>query len=260
MIISSPHGSMPFALASSDKDAIEDLLQKVGADAPHQREDFARRFTDSQHPAWYRYTSGIYNHPKTWWIGIIQTQMVLGVWGPRHKAEASIRQAKLAQILYQLTAPENRDRSKTLVVEAVRFNLNYRKADIAGRFHGGFFTNYASMGGRRGAAATAQSVKWSARITNLTVASFGAAIGAIAANRKTEEDILNAIITGKPEALPSRYKTLAQQALVDTTGEIESIVIGEVKGVEALNHVLPGPTPIRDFCNRPENVNLKELC
>lgn len=260
MILSSSHKSIPFALASSDKDAIEDLLQKVGADVPHQREDFAKRFTDSQHPAWYRYANGIYNHPKTWWIGIIQTQMVLGVWGARHKAEASIRQAGLAQVLYQLTAPENRDRSKTLVLEAARFNLSYRKADTLGRFHGGMFTNYASTGGRGGAAVTSHSLKWASRITNLTIASFGAAIGAIAANQKTEEDILNAIITGRPDPLPARYKTLAQQAPVESTGEIEHLITGEVNGVDALNRVLPGPVPIREFCNRPENVNLRDIC
>lgn len=260
MILNSPQGPVPFTLPLTDKAAVEGLLRKAGEDIPRQREDFARRFTDGQHPAWRRYIDGIYNHPKTWWIGIIQTQMVLGVWGARRKAEASIRQAALAQVLHQLTAPENREQSDTLIIEAVRFNLQYRKADIIGRFHGGLFTNYASMGGRRGAAATGRGLKWAGRITNLTVASFAAAIGAIAANRKTAEDILNAIITGKTEALPARYNALAQQASAESTGEIEHIVLGEVHGVDALNRVSPSPVPIREFCGRPENVDLTSIC
>lgn len=260
MLLDSSQGPVPFALPMTDKAAVEGLLHKASTDIPHQREDFAQRFTDEQHPAWHRYIDGIYNHPKTWWIGIIQTQMVLGVWGTRRKAEASIRQATLAQILHQLTAPENRDHSERLIVEAVRFNLKYRKADITGRLHGGLFTNYASMGGRHGAAATGRGLKWAGRITNLTVASFGAAIGAIAANRKSPEEILNAIITGKTDALPSGYKTLAQQASTEPTGEMEHVVAGEVHGVAALNSISPAPVPIREFCNRPENVDLKGIC
>lgn len=260
MILNSSQGQVPFTLLPAEKSAVENLLRKVGQAPPRQRDEFARRFTDGQHPAWRRYIDGIYNHPKTWWIGIIQTQMVLGVWGARRKAEALIRQAALAQILHQLTAPENRERSETLIVEAVRFNLQYRKADIAGRFHGGLFTNYASMGGRRGAAATGHGLKWAGRITNFTIASFGAAIGALAVGRKTPEDVLNAIITGKTEALPAQYQVLAQQAPAEATDELEHIVNGEVQGVDALNRVSPSPVPIRDFCTRPENVDLKSIC
>lgn len=260
MILNSQQGHVPFTLSPADKAAVESLLRKAGQDDPHQRDDFARRFTHNQHPAWRRYIEGVYNHPKTWWIGIIQTQMVLGIWGHNRKAEASIRQAALAQILQYLTAPENREQSETFIVEAVRFNLRYRKADITGRFHGGLFTNYASMGGRRGAAATGQGLKWAARITNLTVASFGAAIGAIAAGRKTPEDVINAIVTGKTEALPVRYKELAQQTPIESTAELEHIVYGEMHGVNALNSVSPSPVPIREFCSRPENVDLEGIC
>ena len=260
MILNSSQGHVPFTLPPADKAAVESFLRKAGQDAPRQRDDFARRFTHNEHPAWRRYIEGIYNHLKTWWIGIIQAQMVLGIWGPHRKAEASIRQAALAQILHQLTAPENRERSETLILEAVRFNIRYRKADITGRFHGGLFTNYASMGGRRGAAATGHGLKWAGRITNLTVASFGAAIGAIAAGRSTPEDMLNAIITGKTEALPVRYKEFAQQTPTESTAELEHIVYGEVHGVNALNRVSPRPVPIREFCSRPENVDLKSIC
>src|SRR5690606_30211322 len=182
------------------------------------------RFTDEQHPAWRRYVDGIYNHPKTWWIGIIQTQMILGMWGEQRKAEASIRQSTLARILHQLTTPSNRAQSEMLISEAVRFNLKHRKADITGRFHGGLFTNYASMGGRRGAGIPGQSIKWAGRITNLTIASFGATIAAIAANRKTAEDILNAIITGKTQPLPAGYKTLAKNSSDPATRELEIVV------------------------------------
>lgn len=260
MIFNSSQGQVFFTLSPADKSAVEGLLRTAGQDTPRQRDDFARRFTDGQHPAWRRYIDGIYNHPKTWWIGIVQTQMVLGIWGARRQAEASIRQTALAQILYQLTAPENRDRSEALIVEAVRFNLQYRKADIAGRFHGGLFTNYASMGGRHGSSATGHGLKWAGRITNLTIASFGAAIGAIAANRETAEDILNAIITGKTEALPARYEALAERVSAEATDELVHIVNGEVHGVDALNRVSPGPVSIREFCDRPENVDLQSIC
>ena len=39
-------------------------------------------------------------------------------------------------------------RTQLFIREAEPFNLKYRKSDIAGRFHGGVFKMYASMGGR----------------------------------------------------------------------------------------------------------------
>lgn len=260
MNFGSTQGPVAFNLSPVDKSALERLLRNAAEDTPRQRNDFARRFTDGQHPAWRRYIEEIYNHPKTWWIGIIQTQMVLGIWGSRRKAEASVRQASLSQVLHQLTTPENRERSDALITEAVRFNLEHRKADITGRFHGGLFTNYASMGGRRGTTSGAHSLRWAGRVTNFTIASFGAAIGVIGAGRKTTEDVLNAIITGKADALPIGYKALAEHSSVGVQDELQHLVNGEVHGVNALNRVSPAPMPIREFCARPENVDLRSIC
>lgn len=260
MILVTEQGRVPFVLSPPDKHAVESLLLKVAQDQPNQRDDFARRFVETQHPAWRRYVDGIYNYPKTWWVGIIQTQMVVGLWGAQRKAEASIRQAALARILYELTSDQNREHAGELIREAVRFNLKYRKADIAGRFHGGVFTNYVSMGGRHASVGTRRSLKWAGRITNFTIASFGAAIQAVVAKLKSEDDILNAIITGKADPVPAGYRNLAK-ALPDTaTDELEHLVFGEVYGVDALNRVSPGPVPLREFCARPENVNLKNIC
>lgn len=71
MILDSSQGPLFFALPPVDKMVSQDFLRKVSQDSERQRDDFAQRFTDEQHPAWRRYVDGIYNHPKTWWIGII---------------------------------------------------------------------------------------------------------------------------------------------------------------------------------------------
>lgn len=70
-------GDTPFSLSTADKMVVESFLQE--ATQSPDVDNFADRFTDSQHPAWVRYVNGIYNHPKTWWIGIIQIQMVSGI-------------------------------------------------------------------------------------------------------------------------------------------------------------------------------------
>lgn len=136
------------------------------------------------------------SHPKTWWIGIIQIQMVSGIWGNRNKARAMLRQQALGRALGQLLAEENQSESIELIRLAVRFNLKHCKADIAGRLHGWFFTNFASTGGRLGKLAGAKT-KLPVIATNLMFSTFGATIQSVAEGLETPDHIVNAAISGK---------------------------------------------------------------
>lgn len=251
-------GSSPFSLSLSDKNSVESFLSNVQQASDSSQ--FADMFTNEQAPGWQRYFTGIYNHPKTWWIGIIQIQMVTGMWGERQKARAMLRQQALAKILNQLIAEENREQSLELISRAVRFNLKYRKADIAGRIHGGIFTNFASTGGRLGKL-VGPKVKIPVSVTNLMLATFGASIQSIAENFDTAEHIIDSMITGKAQDLPEGYRSLSTVAPNDPqVPELTDAVRTGLSGVSALNDISPAPIPISEFCARPENIDLKGLC
>jgi len=251
---------IPLALSPLDKKAVGTFLEKIAQEDQKEIGKTMKNFASRELPAWQRYIDGIYSHPKTWWVGIIQMQMVMGIWGSKHRSEAMIRQNLLSQVLSELLADENRERSQKLIMLTVRFNIKYRKANISGRFHGGMFTNYASMGGRFGRGLS-RGMKWSGRLTNFTIASFGAAIQAIAKDFKSTDAILNSIITGKPERLPYQYKNLiTDKSMSNYEMGLRSIIEGELHGVNTLNQRTPGPVPIREFCSRPENINLRNIC
>lgn len=251
-------GSTPFALSLSDKNSIGHFLARV--QASDDSTQFADRFTREQDPGWQRYFNGIYNHPKTWWIGIIQIQMVTGMWGERQKARAMLRQQALGKVLNQLLAEENREQSLDLINRAVRFNLKYRKADIAGRIHGGIFTNFASTGGRRGGA-VGPKVKIPVSVTNLMLATFGAAIQSVAGNFDTAEHIIDSMITGKAQALPEGYRSLSRFASDDQkVPELTEAVKSGLQGISAVNEISPAPIPLSEFCSRPDNVDIRGLC
>jgi len=247
-------------LSPSDKNAIQNVFDKLSENDSTLNKQFLDNFADQQEPAWQRYVDGIYNHPKTWWIGIIHLQMLMGLFGEKYQAQASIRQNALTRSLYFFFDESNRDKSRALIKRSVRFNLKYRKADIAGRFHGGLFTNYASSGGRRGSGVS-RGTKWAVRTTNFSLASFGAAIQTITKGLHDPDAIINAIITGKSEKIP--FHLTNKPDSTDTSQEesnLTSAVSAEVYSVNAINNLQPAPVPLDVFCSKPENVNLTSIC
>ncbi|MFC4258868.1 hypothetical protein ACFOZ5_07470 [Marinobacter lacisalsi] len=253
-------GATPFSLPTSDKALIDQFLQQ--AQQSSDSEDFAKRFTDQRHPAWQRYLNGIYNHPKTWWIGIIQVQMVTGLWGERQKARAMLRQQALGVLIYKLTDPKHEEEASRIRSRVVRFSLKYRKADLTGRMHGGLFTNYASTGGRIGAGRLNRKVKVPVAITNFVIASFGGAIKAIAENHDSADQILLSILTGEAGPLPDGYYSLAENSPEDALAQEIMMAMDEaLNGVDALNQISPAPVPISEFCAQADNANkYKDLC
>lgn len=68
------------------------LARRIQSSDPKDAQAFLEGFANSQSPAWLRYSEAIYNHPKTWWIGVIRLSMLTGVWGEKHRVRAAIRQ------------------------------------------------------------------------------------------------------------------------------------------------------------------------
>lgn len=249
-------------LSFTEKDDVQVFIENLQAD-PRTLDGFSTTFAHGNEAAWYRFIKGTYNHPITWWIGIFQLQMQMGVWGHRHRAAASTR----ANVLWQISSPLRDElvgmvhgESTPLLSAIVRYNLKHRKADVIGRFVGGAFTNYASMGGRLGNKHLPKTAKRVGTVTNLGIASYGAAIKAVGIGPKTLEAVIQSVLTGHPEHLPSGYRSDGDAPISKDESQVLQNVESVLSEVMSLTQVAPGPVPISEFCSRPENLNLKGVC
>lgn len=246
----------------SEKRDVERVLSQIQSAKHHEQNSFLSEFARGNEASWSRFLKGAYSHPVTWWIGIIQLQMQMGVWGSQHKAISQSR----ASVLWQVTSPV-RDELASLgtgssapILEAiVRYNLKHRKADIVGRFSGGVFTNYASTGGRFGNARLSPTAKRVRAVTNLSIASYGAAIKAIAEGMRTYQAVVQAILTGKPEEIKLN-KSMNGAGLSSEESEVLEKLATSTSDALSLIHVSPPPIPTNEFCARPENINLRGVC
>ncbi len=255
-------------LSASAKNDIQALVEHIQIN-PRELDELARGAGGSNEAAWRRFLKGAYNHPITWWVGIFQLQMQMGVWGHRHRAVASTR----ASVLWQITQPLRNEvtglasgKDAPILYAIVRYYLKHRKADIAGRLAGGAFTNYASMGGRLGnkglskAGTKGTAIKVTAAFTNFGIASYGAAITAVGEGHNSLEAVIQSILIGHTEHLPTNYRGASDVAPTQEELELLEKVESAVSEVMSLSQAQPAPVPIKEFCARPENVDLRGIC
>ena len=250
-------------LGVTEKHDVQRFVENVQGTHPRDFDGFSMTFAHGNEAAWSRFIKGAYNHPITWWIGIFQLQMQMGMWGPRHRAAASTR----ASVLWQITLPLRNelegtfnDQSMPLLSAIVRYNVKYRKADIAGRLLGSNFTNYASTGGRLGNRQLSKGGKLARMATNFGIASYGAAIKAVGQGLKSVDAVIQSILTGHPEHLPPGYRSNGDVAPNKEENNLLEKLNPVLSEVMSLTQVAPGPVPINEFCSRPENINLKGVC
>lgn len=206
-------------------------------------------------PAWHRFTKGAYNHPITWWIGLLQIQMQLGIWGHTRKSQAQIAANQLSQTLNLATDNANKD----ILYRVLVYNLKYRKADILGRLAGGAFTNYASTGGKIGNRSLPKNVSRTVSLSIFLLASYGASIKAVATGQNKIEHVIQSILTGHPSG-PTPYPSTLDHKLSEEEIGIYNKVEDSLIEINALTAISSAPTPIAEFCLRPENINIKGLC
>ncbi len=246
-----------------EKRDIQIFLGNIQNSKQHEINNFAINFARGNETAWHRFIKGAYNHPITWWIGIIQLQMQMGIWGFQEKSRAQTR----ASLLWQVSKPIRDelaglagDNSTPILEAFVKYNLKHRKADIIGRFTGGIFTNYASTGGRFGNKRLPSNAKKVRTITNLGIASYGAAIKAIAQGMNTYQAVIQSILTGRPEQISIEIQTSIQNSLSSEEIDLLGSITVSVSEAFPLAQMSPPPVPVKEFCLRPENINLKEIC
>lgn len=247
----------------TSKQDIDKFIKNTQSLNQQELDNFKNNFAQGNKAAWQRFIVGAYNHPLTWWIGIIQLQMQVGLWGHKYKSIAAIR----ANMLWQITAPLRKEvkgglhgDSMPIITTIVKYNIKHRKADILGRLTGGAFTNYASTGGRMGNKALPNSAKVVRTVTNLGLASYGAAIQAVVKGHKNIEAIIQSILTGQPEQLPPNIKNMGDLPLNEEEQKYQAAIESALLEITRLTQVSPGPIPIREFCQKKENMQLKGIC
>jgi len=250
-------------LNNTDKQDIQKFFNNIQGLKKREVDTFKTQFAYGNQAAWHRFIVGAYNHPLTWWIGIIQLQMQMGLWGYQYKAMASIR----ANLLSQITAPLRDEvknavqgESAPIISAIVKYNLKHHKADILGRLAGGAFTNYASTGGRFGNKRLPQSMKHVRTVTNLGLASYGAAIKAVVKGQRSIEAVIQSILTGRPEQLPGNLQDLNGMPLTEEEEKYQQALETAILEISRLTKISPGPIPTKEFCLKEENVNLKGIC
>lgn len=231
------------------------FIDNLQSSTPEQSSRLINTFKLANEATWHRFVIGAYNHPITWWMGLLQVQMQLGLWGSTRKAQAQIVANQLSQTLN--LAKDNV--TKDMLYKALIYNLRHRKADVLGRFAGGVFTNYASLGGRAGNKKLSKNITRSISLSNFLLASYGASIRSVAGGHKRIEHVVQSVLTGRPNG-PVPYPAAKDYSLSKKELEIfedSEEVLNEMNGLTTLS---PRPLSISEFCLKPENVNLEGLC
>lgn len=156
--------------------------------------------------------------------------MQMGIWGHHRQATAALRANAVARAFSVLTHGVANGNS-SLLSAVGSYNLRFRKADISGRMLGGRFTNYASTAGRFGQrrlSRPAIAVRWA---TNFGIASYGASIKAVSEGHRAVDALIQAVLTGSPERLPSRYKNMDGDLTEEETEVLSSLetVVAEIR-------------------------------
>lgn len=243
-----------------DRQAIEKGLDNIEAASTSLSSYFLKKFATVDDASWFRFLHGAYEHPKDWWIGIIQLQMIAGYWGRDRKSEAMIRQSAL-NAAFQGFSSLSTPQKENVLSGIVQYNYENRKSDISGRITGSVFTNFASTGGLFGARKLGASSKFSVAGVNFLISRYGAAVKSVQYGMKSIEPILQSILTGHPEEIPDKYCSRTRQYSLPKDGEtVVEETLPILPKLAEVCQIGTKPVPIEKFCSRPRNKDLESIC
>lgn len=76
-----------------------------------------------------------------------------------------------------------------------------------------------------------------------------------------EDALVNAIMTGHPERLPRQFRSGPMPEAASPEEEtLQTVTQVKLQAAEQINRIAPQPVSMEEFCSRPENVNIEELC
>jgi hypothetical protein len=82
----------------------------------------------------------------------------------------------------------------------------------------------------------------------------------LAEGHNSLEAIIQSILIGRAEQLPAGWRSMTGDAPTQEELELIDTVETAVSEVMSLSQVQPAAVPIKEFCSRPENINLTGVC
>lgn len=240
-----------------DKNDSQILIENLQSLDSEEFDRFIQSYAMGNEPSWHRFIKGAYNHPITWWIGLFQLQMQLGLWGHQRRSQASIFASRLWKACEIL---RGNPKGRKVIAAVVKYNLKHRKSDVAGRIGGGLFTSFAATGGLMGSRRLSKNTKRSAAATHFLIASYGAAIKSVAVGKVQVESIVQSILTGRPELPAPKINYNLEVRLSEKEENLSDNAEEALAEILAMSQLSPAPVPVSEFCSRPENVDIKGLC
>lgn len=246
-----------------ERNAIRDVVELVQNVGSNERDLLLDQVPRGNEGVIRRFVRGAYSHPLTWWVGVFQLQMQIGMWGARHRAAATMRANGVAaalQVVWYEAVSLATGGNAPVLTGVVAYSLGYKKANMLGRLAGGEFTNLASAGGRFGVRRLSTMFRRGQGLTNFVIASYGAAVKGVAMGYRTSDALVHAILTGQPAQLPPEYFQVPEGTLGSEELELRSNLGERVGETIKLTEVGSGSVPIEEFCARPENASLTSVC
>lgn len=186
-----------------------------------------------------RALQGAYSHPRDWWCGIFYCYMQLGILGPDAKAMSDPWRRDLVTILSFILT------NKMLAVRLISARTQHQMTtpEFYGRLGGGFFTSYASGGGRFGNRIMSGPVKIARMPANFILASTGAAVLSVKYGGRDIVSVFDAILTGdyRSSVSSEQYKEIFRAAIESSDPVSEEDADALVQITEGILHCLRNP-------------------
>jgi len=107
---------------------------------------------------------------------------------------------------------------------------------------------------------SSKPLKRSVAATNFTIASYGAAIKALTEGKAHLDEVVQSILTGSADKLPKTYHYDKKIKPSEKEKERLKALESALDGIMSLSQIESSPVPINEFCSKPENINIKDLC
>jgi len=214
--------------------------------------NFLEKATEKKPNFVIRLISGAYSHPRDWWCAIFYCCMQIGLFGPEAKAMSDPWKRDLNTILK--FAKEN----PVLAVRLLSVHLKHQMQtpEFYGRIGGGFFTNYASTGGRFGNKVLGRKGKMLRTTVNFKLANSGAAVLSVKYGGRDIVSVFDAMLTGNytPSISGEMYKEMFRAAIErnEPVGSEEADALVEI--VDGVLHCINNPEEyLPSSSNKPDD-------
>ncbi|WP_096085409.1 hypothetical protein [Agaribacterium haliotis] len=225
-------------LNAQDKREIQDFLQQLTQLSGSARQSFLIHFASTNDATWQQHLRN-QRRPIYWWIGIVQMQMQMGIWGRAYKACADARAHMLRELCDFLVERELGDSQlgSPLLLAQLRYNLKHFRHDC--------------MRGLLASHCQASSMSDSEVENQLAISSYGAAIRCISRGHTSYQAIVQSLINSRPEQAPVWLPQASYAAKPGEEAGLASTLQNAINAAISYSDLRQAPRALYQFCSSP---------